>query len=43
MSSDILDLDRAIGGDLWVVQETEDVQRSFNKMVGGLVHDQEDE
>ena len=37
------DLDRAIGGDLWVVQETEDLQKSFNKMVGGLVNDQEDE
>ena len=43
MSTDILDLDRAIAGDLWVVQETEDLQRSFNKMVGGLVNDQEDE
>ena len=40
---DILDLDRAIAGDLWVVQETEDLQRSFNKIVGGLVNDQEDE
>ena len=37
------DLDRAIAGDLWVVQETEDLQKSFNKMVGGLVNDQEDE
>jgi hypothetical protein len=37
------DLDRAIAGDLWVVQEAEDLQKSFNKMVGGLVNDQEDE
>ena len=37
------DLDRAIAGDLWVVQETEDLQKSFNRMVGGLVNDQEDE
>ena len=43
LSSDIVDLDRAIAGDLWVVQETEDLQKSFNKMVGGLVNDQEDE
>ena len=43
MSSDILDLDRAIAGDMWVVQETEDLQLSFYKMVGGLVNDQEDE
>ena len=37
------DLDRAIAGDLWVVQEAEDLQKDFNKMVGGLVNDQEDE
>ena len=33
----------SIAGDLWVVQETEDLQRSFNKIVGGLVNNQEDE
>jgi hypothetical protein len=36
------DLDRAIAGVLWDVQETEDLQKSFNRMVGGLVNDQED-
>jgi hypothetical protein len=41
MSSEV---DRAIAGDLWGVQETEDLQKDFNKMVGGLVNDdQEDE
>ena len=34
------DLDRAIAGDLLVVQETEDLQKDFNKMVGGLVNGQ---
>ena len=31
MSSDKVDLDRALGGDLWVVQETEQLQRTFIK------------
>ena len=42
MSNDIVDIDRALGGDLWVVQETEQLQRTFTKMVGGLVNDSED-
>ena len=27
---------------MWVVQETEQLQRTFTKMVGGLVNDSED-
>ena len=42
MSTEIVDIDRALGGDLWVVQETEQLQRTFTKMVGGLVNDAED-
>ena len=43
MSIDIVDIDRALGGDLWVVQETEQLQRIFTKMVvGSLVNDSED-
>ena len=42
MSNDIVDIDRALRGDLWVVQETEQLQRTFTKMVGGLVNDSED-
>ena len=42
MSTDIVDIDRALGGDLWVVQETEQLQRAFTIMVGGLVNDAED-
>ena len=42
MSNDIVDIDRALGGDLWVVQETEQLQRTFTKMVGGFVNDSED-
>ena len=42
MSTEIVDIDRALGGDLWVVQETEQLQRTFIKMVGGLVNDAED-
>jgi hypothetical protein len=42
MSSDIVDIDRALGGDLWVAQETEQLQRTFTKMVGSLVSDSED-
>ena len=33
MSSDILDLGRTLAGDLWVVQETEQLQRTFHKMI----------
>ena len=36
MTSDIVDIDRAVAGDLWVVQES-------HKIVGALVNDQEDE
>ena len=46
MSIDIVDIDRALGGDLWVVQEeTEQLQRIFTKMVvvGSLVNDSEDD
>ena len=39
MSNDIVDIDRAFGGDLWVVQQ---LQRTFTGMVGGLVNDSED-
>ena len=42
MSNDIADIDRALGGDFWVVQETEQLQRTFNKMVESLVNDNED-
>ena len=42
MSNYIVDIDRALSGDLWVVQETEQLQRTFTKMVGGLVNDSED-
>ena len=42
MSNDIVDIDRALGGDLWVVQETEQLERTFTRMVGGLVNDSED-
>ena len=42
MSNNIVDIDRTLGGDLWVVQETEQLQRTFTKMVGGLVNDAED-
>ena len=37
-----MDIDRALGEDLWVVQETEQLQRTFTKMVGGLVNDSKD-
>jgi hypothetical protein len=37
MSSNIVDIDRALGGDLWVVQETEQLQRTFTRMVGSLL------
>ena len=38
-----MDIDRTLGGDLWDVQETEQLQRTtFTKMVGGLVNDSED-
>ena len=37
MSSDIVDIDRALAGNLWVVQETEQLQRTFTKIVGALV------
>ena len=37
MSIDKVDIDRALGGDLWIVQETEQQQRTFTKMVGSLV------
>ena len=43
MSNDIVDVDRTLGGDLWVVQETEQLQRTFTKMVGGLVNDSDGE
>ena len=36
VTSDIVDIDRAVAGDLWVVQES-------YKIVGALVYDQEDE
>ena len=36
LSSDILDLDRALAGDFWVVQETEQLQRTFNKLIRKL-------
>ena len=42
MSNDIVDIYRALRGDLWVVQETGQLQRTFTKMVGGLVNDSED-
>ena len=39
--SDIVDIDsRALAEDLWVVKETEQLQRTFNKIVGALVNDQ---
>jgi hypothetical protein len=42
MSSDIVDIDRALAGDLWVVKKLNS-QRNFNKMVGSLVNDHEDD
>ncbi len=43
MSNNIVDIDRTLGGNLWVVQEIEQLQRTFTKMVGGgLVNDSED-
>ena len=42
MSSDIVEKDRALGGDLGVVQETKQLQGTFTKMVGSLVNDNED-
>ena len=38
----MIDIDRALGGDLQVVQETEQLQRTFTKMVGSLVNNSED-
>ena len=32
----IVDLDGACVGDQWVVQESEQLQRSFNKIVAGI-------
>ena len=36
-------IDRALEGDVrWIVRETKQLQKTFDKMVGELVNDQED-